>query len=241
MADFYPEVRGGAFPDTCRCSQCHEHFNGYEWYLEIVKAHYRIYHGDEEYILGRWLFTLINTVLNQLHLADNTRLIPQPPDPFATLRKQVILRERVKPIKTPSQSKNYRKIQESRSCHYCHKYCCNMFRCSEPDCGLLYCGQLLQQNHSGTYHDFDADEHLFVCPRCRGICICTKCNFIAALDKLLEEEKTMKQWLLYYLVRLHLFGEDRVLYTVLRNVMISSKTIQKIAHNIVNLFAPPIE
>lgn len=255
VTDFYPDR---AYENGhCRCDQCHPKYLQYEWFHEVISAHYDTYYCKEKNDFGEWMFQLIRVVLEKLNMEDDGILIEAPKDPFENLRIKL---QQVTPQKTKSKaSRNktavmlpdsvttvakLRKLQDTESCHLCRKKesdCAgDRFWCDSPNCGLVYCWTRLNKYHHEHYEGIDLNQELFICPRCTGICICSKCNMKRAYETMCESTKTKRQWMIYYLHNIHIFGGDRALYEVLRSIMPSTNLIAKIADNLVLMYAPPV-
>ncbi len=245
VKDFYPDR---AYEQGhCRCDQCHPKYLQYEWFHEVITAHYDTYYCKEKNDFGEWMFQLIRVVLKKLEMEDDGVLIEAPRDPFENLR--IALQRVTPPKKTKAgQHKNavvkLRKLQDTESCHLCRKKesdCSGGERlwCEAPNCGLVYCWTRLNKYHHEHYEGMDLNQELFICPRCAGICICSKCSMKRAFETMCESTKTRRQWMIYYLHKIHIFSGDRALYEVLRSIMPSTNLIAKIADNLILMYAPP--
>jgi len=240
VKDFYPDK--AYEKGICRCSICHPKFLQYEWFHEVVSAHYETYPSKNENHFGEWLYKLIKVVLERLCEADDGELVEPPNDPFEVLREEL---SRVYPKKKlPAKKSNkLRKLQETSSCHLCHKKeveCASeMLWCEAPNCGLVFCRTRLEKYHYDHYAGFDDTKELFICPRCEGICLCSKCNMKKADETMMTSNKTRRQWMIYYLYNIHIFAGDRMLYEVIRSIMPSTNLIAKLASHLLLMYAPP--
>jgi hypothetical protein len=242
ISSFYPDKTSCPHCDgTCRCIKCYSHgYCSFGWYLEVIKAHYaRPSRGD----YGAWLFDLVNALLSSVEASDNVKLIRQPENPFKVLREHIMGEDDDqggKSKKLVSKVSKYRRLQNSVSCHLCHKAePVEMMRCDMPKCGLLFCKRLLMSQHGDEYSGVDFSTELFECPRCRKICKCTKCRTNMAKDVLVTDQKTKRQWIFYYLMSIHQCRLDPILYPIVQEQFGTGKLVAKLSTYIIRMFAPP--